>query len=333
MISNELSKYLHQSLKELDLDNETIDIMTAGWRPGTVTQYSVYLRKWDLFCRDHNILSSKPSTRDLLQFLTGLFRTGAGYSALNTARSALSSVITLDGTPCGEHKLIRRFMRGAFNLRPSLPRYCVTWDVDILFSYLRATGQVSCEINLKELTLRTVCLAAILSGQRVQTLHQLKLTGMLLSNDHCVFYIDSILKQSRPGKHLSTLEFQAYSESSLCIIAHLKVYLEKTKNLRGSSDKLFISYQKPFRPVSKETIARWIKTILAKAGVDIRIFKAHSTRSASASKANNCGMPVSEILQKIGWSNEETFARFYKKQIGNQGNIGQTLLTFFGKKE
>ena len=59
---------------------------------------------------------------DGLDFLTLLYKQGVGYSAINTARSALSSAITpADKTTFGEHPLVTRFLKGTFELRPSFP--------------------------------------------------------------------------------------------------------------------------------------------------------------------------------------------------------------------
>jgi hypothetical protein len=129
---------------------------------------------------------------------------------------------------------------------------------------------------------------------------------------------------------MRSLEFVPYSESCLCIVNHLAEYLQRTKDLRGDGLSLFISYQKPYKAVSTETISRWLKTMLAKAGVDITLFKAHSTRSAATSKAKACGMPISDILKKIGWTNAQTFAKFYDKNVIDDGtNLGHELITQF----
>lgn len=45
-------------------------------------------------------------------------------------------------------------------------------------------------------------LLAVLSGQRVQTLAVLSTTNISLTNDSVQYYIDKLLKQSRPGKTL-----------------------------------------------------------------------------------------------------------------------------------
>ena len=102
----------------------------------------------------------------------------------------------------------------------------------------------------------------------------------------CGFFINSLLKTSRPGKHLACIEFQAYApDVSLCIVKHLQHYRERTDILRGDVKQLFVSYTKPHKAVFPDTVSRWIKTTLAGAGIDTSKYGAHSTRSASTSAA------------------------------------------------
>ena len=51
------------------------------------------------------------------------------------------------------------------------------------------------------------------------------------------------------------------------------------------------------------------------AGVDVSLFKSHSTRSASASHLINSGTPLSEVLKQGAWSDECTFKRFYLRDV------------------
>ena len=57
-------------------------------------------------------------------------------------------------------------------------------------------------------------------------------------------------------------------------------------------DKVFISNVKPHKPVSKDTVARWLKNVLAQADIDVAVFKPHSTRAASASHLKARGNPL-----------------------------------------
>jgi MarR-like DNA-binding transcriptional regulator SgrR of sgrS sRNA len=156
---------------------------------------------------------------------------------------------------------------------------------------------------------------------------------MKISDKSCVFKIEKLLKTSKPGKHLSRIELLAYSpEKALCIVEYLKLYLERTESLRENNTQLLISYQKPYGPVTTDTIARWIKQVLAEAGIDTSIFTAHSTRAASTSAAKTKQIPIDTILTAAGWSNESTFARFYNKPIRDDDNYGHRLLNAIFEK-
>ena len=76
--------------------------------------------------------------------------------------------------------------------------------------------------------------------------------------------------------------------------AALKEYLDRTANMRQDHHKLLVSYQKPHKSISKDTVARWLKQELKLAGIDTSTFGAHSTRAAStsAAKAHNVDGPL-----------------------------------------
>ena len=172
------------------------------------------------------------------------------YSALNTARCALSTVCFTSGHyTFGQHPLVCRFIKGIFECRPSLPRYQETWDVTVVLDYLAKLGPPE-KLSLKNLTLKVVMLMALLSGQRCQTLHTFSIDFMQISSDKCVFFLNSLLKTSRPGKHLTYVEFQAYAlDVSLCVVKHVQQYLKHTDILRGDVKQFFISYSKPHKAV------------------------------------------------------------------------------------
>ena len=133
---------------------------------------------------------------------------------------------------------------------------------DIVLQYLELHYQHD-ELTLKELSYRLVMLLAILSGQRCQTLHCLFVSSMKMSDSKCVFSVDVLLKQSRKGKHLAPLEFLAFPQNEkLCIVSVLKRYLRRTKEIRGEENKLLLSCQAPHKPVSKNTLARWLRQVL-----------------------------------------------------------------------
>ena len=150
---------------------------------------------------------------------------------------------------------------------------------------------------------------------------------MQISADKCVFSINSLLKTSRPGKHLACIEFQAYApDARLCIVKHLQQYLKRTDILRGDVKQLFISYTKPHKAVFPDTVSQWIKTTLVDAGIDTSKYSAHSTRSASTSAAKGNNISIATIMKSAGWSQESTFTKFYDKPVAPRENFGAELL-------
>ena len=58
-----------------------------------------------------------------------------------------------------------------------------------------------------------------------------------------------------------------------------------------------------------------LKNVLRGVGTDTKILKAHSTRSASTSKAGLGRLPVTDILERGFWINVSTWHRFFKRQV------------------
>ena len=62
--------------------------------------------------------------------------------------------------------------------------------------------------------------------------------------------------------------------------------------------QFFVTYGKLQKAASDDTISRWIKNTIPSVGIDTYVFKAHSNRSASSSKAKQNGIPYTEILKR-----------------------------------
>lgn len=100
----------------------------------------------------------------------------------------------------------------------------------------------------------------------------------------------------------------------LCSVTTLKDYLSHTAKYRQSHSRLFLAVVKPFKPVHKSTIARWIKTLIHEAGIDHN-FNAHSVRGASAKAVTMQGMSVSDIMKVADWTSDNTFKTYYYRPV------------------
>jgi hypothetical protein len=181
---------------------------------------------------------------------------------------------------------------------------------------------------LKDLTLKTVTLVELLLAARAQTLSVLSIENMTKKKAAYHFTVGKAdLKQSRPGYTPPVFKLEAYPVNrGLCIYTVLTEYLARTKELRGSESNLFISYSKPHMKVSAATIGRWVKTMMAKAGIKLDIYRPHSVRAASTTKAYNAGVSLAEILSTAGWTRASTFATYYKKEVEKPADFARKLL-------
>ena len=255
-----------------------------------------------------------------MEFLTDCYHEGKGYSTINTYRSALSTTLCSmndDRDSLGSHPLIARLLKGVYILRPPTPRYSSTWDVSKVTDYLKTLASLR-ELSLKSLTLKTVMLCALASAQRQQTLSALDLNFRKESRDSISFVVTDRLKTSRPGKSIE-ITFSSSGCASICPFAALKEYISRSETLRSRSgqfvSKLFLSFIRPYNPVSPRTIARWIMSVLQSAGIDTSKFKAHSVRGAATSHAYVTGTPVADILKMADWSSEHVFRRHYLRDV------------------
>ena len=291
----------------------------SSWRPATRKQYDAHIRRWCAFALQKKIDPLHPSVSDVLQFLHTFRVNQLSYSTINTARSALSSYLMGYQFPgchytVANHPFIVRYLKGVFNCCKPAPRYQETWDVKPALEYLELLHPLD-KLSLKELTHKLAILIALTSGQRCQTLSFLRVDAMKKTPDYYLFYVRDHVKQDRPGNVLSSFFVRKYPKEPLCVYCTLEHYLERTQLVRDyDNGHLLLSYVKPYRHIGASSIGRWIKTVLGASGVDTTKLKAHSTRSAAASKASRL-IPTDDILKHIGRSRESTFQKFYNKPV------------------
>ena len=259
--------------------SESSKEINASLTDSSKSQYQSYLIKWLEYCHCKSIDPYEHNIVDGVNFLAKLFTESTRkYSTINTARSALSCIMEpMHGLTFGKQPIVKRFMRGVFKLRPNLPRYLYTYDVNIVLKYLESLGDPE-NIPLKMLSYRTVTLLCLLSGQRDQTLSSLDVRNIVFQSNQVVLFITDLMKTSRPGSHTQPIEIERYEHSkNLCFYSNLLTYMKQTFSRRQMFIKLFISIAAPYAPVSTSTLSRWVKTTLECAGIDTQIFSSHST--------------------------------------------------------
>lgn len=290
-------------------------------RESTKKQYSYYLKQFMTFHQESDLIID---ANKLLVFLDSLYNRGLGYSAINTARSALSSVSSLLGKDkVGEDAIVCRFMKGIFNLRPTLPRYVCTWDPEVALKLLDVDSN---NLSLLEFSRKVVFLVTLLSGQRVATIANLKLSDVSITETRISISV-GLVKQSRPGYSQKPIQFNSFPEKpNVCVVNQLSLYCKNTKSSRTPDcQKLFLTSTRPIKPASNNTLSRWIKEILFKC--NLSQFSSHSLRGSSTSAAHRAGFPIDSILNAAGWSNDSVFRKFYNRPVNNNVSLDTAILT------
>ena len=179
--------------KQFNLSSGVLDLIMKSWSEGMTKQYAPHLRRWFSLCIENGLQPLNAVVTSGAQFLTQCFRkTSCEYSSVNTARSALSSILpAVNGFTFGEQPLIKMLLQGMFKERPIFPRYTVTYDVKHVLYYVKKCSiptETSSELTSKILA----TMMCLLSGQRSQTVVSFSTDCMYLNNSGCLLHIKVI---------------------------------------------------------------------------------------------------------------------------------------------
>ncbi|XP_070152512.1 uncharacterized protein [Polyergus mexicanus] len=180
-----------------------------------------------------------------------------------------------------------RYKKGAkysvFKQKPTKPKYNTTWDITPVLNYIEKLHPLK-QLKLKVAAEKVVTFLALTTAQRLQTLALINIENISISNSGISIKITEQIKTSKPG---------------------------------GFQPELILPFYKD-KPglLSAQTIGHWIKTLLDKAGIDIKQFTAYSTRHAAVSTAHKTGVDIDTIRRSAEWApGSQTFFKFYNRPI------------------
>ena len=153
--------YLRQHYTDKKLSLEASDLLLSSWRQKTSQSYDSLSKKWISWCTERQCDPVSGLIEDMVNFLAHLYKEGYQYRSLNAYRSAIASMHTpIDGVSIGQHPLVSRLFKGAFQSHRPLSRYQDTWDVSVVLHHI-GEYQLGQSLTLKQLSLRTVMLLAL----------------------------------------------------------------------------------------------------------------------------------------------------------------------------
>ena len=103
----------------------------------------------------------------------------------------------------------QRFVKGIYQLRPSLPKYSFTWDVSVLFDKYQGLLPND-QLNLKVLTLKRAILLTLNLYHYAQNIFTLDLRYIIKDRNTIHITFPSVLKHSIPDRHLKPVILKRY---------------------------------------------------------------------------------------------------------------------------
>ena len=138
-----------------------------------------------------------------------------------------------------------------YNKRPFIPKNTVVWDTKIVLDFLEAWHPAK-NLSLRQLSIKTVLLCLLVSGQRGQTIWLMCLENVKVFRDRITCAIGDPTKTTNASRHTSELVFKEYNKKSLCVKHYLAQYINRTKPLRskekggGGAKAVYHYYSTPF---------------------------------------------------------------------------------------
>ena len=193
---------------------------------------------------------------DITGFLAHSFDEGLEYRILNTYRSALSGILPpIHGFPVGQHPLVIRLLKGVLNLRPVMPGYQQSWDVDTVLTYLQTLPKNE-DLSLRSLTQTLAILLAITAAKRSSELKLLHLRFMRILPEKAEFQLPGLTKTS---SEVISVFFAKYECEKLCVLRCSQCYITRTDSFRPARDpnianQVLLSYRRPCHPVQLHNV-------------------------------------------------------------------------------
>ena len=221
-----------------------------------------------------------------------------------------------------EESYVKMYIAACFNKKPPIPHATVhTWNINIMLDFLQKYGSNS-KLSANQLAGKLALLLMFSQMCRIGEIQQLDLNHMqdvVGEESDCVeFILPKLTKtfNTNTYKVLHDNQFMHISKlqgnDRLCPLVTLRAYLRQTELIWGDVTNVFMLVTVcPPHAASAQTLSRWAKTWLTRAG--LLGATAQSCCSATTSSALLMGLNIDQIVAKVSWSTSSTFVHHYLK--------------------
>jgi hypothetical protein len=339
------SRLVADRRSDLESNAESEEIEERVSCPQRVSTQKVYSAKWGVYqrwCKNTKVASETPSVKDIQRFFLFLFKEkGLLPGTIQGYRSALAN--QLYGKvhwDISKDPSLSRLIESFFRDRPVIDRRLPAWDLRVVLQSLtKAPFEPLANVPLKFLTLKTVFLITLASGKRRSEVHallhsrvrrdknwsyvSLEPSSRFIAKNQIARNSVNILQPIIINSLSSTLSEELKDDRLLCPVRALRYYLERTKDIRGDRELLFISHWQGHKSdIKRCTISSWlVQTIrlalqsCSEEAAKICNVKAHDIRALAASWAFKSGVSLDDVMKACSWRAHNTFISHYLKDI------------------
>lgn len=306
------------------------DLLRRSWRESSLKTYKPIWQRWRIWANENNVVCYKPTGSDLARFLIDMYQNyKLSYNTILVYKSAVSTLCDPNSDiRLSSHLLVRHALK-SISIATTKPKKTPVWDVDVLVDWLKAHSP---DINsLYECSGHTAILLLLSSGRRVHDL-----TLLAVGKEQCIFMENFVIFWPKYGSKTDTATNRqsgwriSKNKDNLTLdplfwIQRL-IDLSRLRRSACGADNLFLTTCGKPKAASSTNIAGWVKKILLRAGINA---SPGSVRSAVASKnwVQNC--PLDEILARGNWRSENTFLKFYCKEINPSPKESNSMCSVF----
>lgn len=323
------------------LTKEACSLAWARLAPQTHKNYDTAWRAFKRFCDERALDPSQDDQVAVANFAAWLQARQGG-----SRRGYVSAVKTTLSLMHDKQAALQAVQTGVSKKRPDKARYADIWDVRLVWEEFKTTPWAELDLNAKRdrlvvsLSLDTMCrggdLANLFREKLVFEKQGTRATGVRMR-----FYNPKESKYtgvSVEGRWSREIYVQAYPAcKELCSVWMLQQWLEITQDTvkQGASeaeieDGTVLSLTPVFcvlgdgarkgLAISPDFVRNCRKRVMAKAGIDLGLYKAHSTRHAACTAARLVGDESDQWLSIImatgRWTSRGVMDKFYFKPTG-----------------
>ena len=244
--------------------------------------------------------------RALIEYFANAIEAGLSKSTMNTLVTSVTQVVAaVTGVDINQSQVFLMAKRHMTRKVPRSVNYHDNYDIDLIWAVVDS-WPINQHLSMEELRSKMIILMKLDTMCRNSDLARLYRDEICFRFDGDELLIRFFGTKERPHAFTDWISIQSCEiRQNICTVAAVKAYLARTNH--GSISKQVVKLRKAqlhLRPlvlqleratgVSEDLISKMTKRVLTEAGIPPE-FDAHSTRSASISKAVQLGVSQDRV--------------------------------------